>query len=86
MKSIGDSQLELKVKQANCLRQKKKMFLTKSRYIGFSFAPDALRGRCQLILDHRANQGKTIAVPNMVLQSGIFYSDQSRSSLLPMMK
>ena len=27
------------------------MFLTKSRYIGFSFAPDALRGRCQLILD-----------------------------------
>ena len=50
MKHIRDSQLELKVKQANCLRQKK-MFLTKSRYIGFSFAPGASRGRCQLILD-----------------------------------
>ena len=73
MKSIGDSQLELKVKQANCLRQKKKMFLTKSRYIGFSFAPDALRGGCQLILD-QLHIDQTKEKP---LQSRIWFYNQT---------
>lgn len=72
LKNIRDSQLELKVKQANCLRQKK-MFLTKSRYIGFSFAPDALRGRCQLILD-QLHIEQTKEKP---LQSRIWFYNQA---------
>ena len=74
MKNIRDSQLELKVKQANCLRQKKKkIFLTKSRYIGFSFAPDSLRGRCQLILD-QLHIEQTKEKP---LQSRIWFHNQT---------
>ena len=49
------------------------MFLTKSRYIGFSFAPDALRGRCQLILD-QLHIEQTKEKP---LQSRIWFYNQT---------
>ena len=49
------------------------MFLTKSRYIGFSFAPDALRGRCQLILD-QLHIDQTKEKP---LQSRIWFYNQT---------